>query len=153
MHLNQFTDIAIRSLIYLAQPTQNNKITIDELSKKLNVSKNHLVKVIHFLSQKQWVITFRGKGGGVKINRQLDQCYIGDLIEILENHTDQSTELINCENPLCVLLPVCHLRPILNDALTHFYDYLNQYTLADVVKDYSIVTSICEEKDKLNNKK
>lgn len=146
MHLNQFTDIAIRSLIYLAQPSEQKTITIQELSKNLNVSKNHLVKVIHFLSQKQWIITFRGKGGGVMINTEIQKYALGDLIQTLENHTDHSHELINCEKSVCGLLSLCHLRPILNDALMQFYEYLNQYTLADIIKDQKKVKCLMKQK-------
>lgn len=35
----------------------------------------------------------------------------------------------------CVLTPVCSLKPVLNEALDAFLSSLNQYSLADLLKD------------------
>ena len=46
MHLTKFTYYALRALIYLAD-NRDRLCTVDELSEKLEMPKDHLKKVIH----------------------------------------------------------------------------------------------------------
>ena len=137
MKLNQFTDLGIRALIYLAQPSSEVTITIEKMANELQVSRNHLVKVIHFMGKKGWLITSRGKGGGVKLTNSLNQYYIGDVIRTLEEYNSPSPHLINCHSPECILQEFCGLPNLLSKALFQFYSLLNQYTLQDVAYNQS----------------
>ena len=49
MQLNRFTDLGIRVLMYLSS-TDAPSVTIARLAQELQVSKNHLVKVVHFMA-------------------------------------------------------------------------------------------------------
>lgn len=99
MKLNQFTDIGIRALIYLAQSSTEPPFTIEKMAKDLQVSRNHLVKVIHFMAKQQWLTTSRGKGGGVKLTHPLAHYSIGHLIKTLQTHNAVSAHLVNCDAP------------------------------------------------------
>ena len=52
MQLNRFTDLGIRVLMYLGS-IEGPSVTIARLAEDLQVSKNHLVKVVHFMAQQQ----------------------------------------------------------------------------------------------------
>lgn len=67
MQLTSYTDYALRVLIYLAMP-QKRRATITELADFFNISRNHLVKVVHHLGSKGFIKTTRGKGGGFRYN-------------------------------------------------------------------------------------
>ena len=41
--------------------------TIAELAQALQVSENHLMKIVRMAKQ-QWIITARGRGGGIRLN-------------------------------------------------------------------------------------
>lgn len=133
MQLNKFTDLGIRVLLLLSSQPEE-KLTISQLADTLLVSKNHLVKVVHFLSTKKWLLTTRGKTGGVKLAFSLDEYPLGSTIKALEMHTSNEKSLINCHEPPCVLLPSCMLGSILEDALNSFYRELDRYTLSDIVR-------------------
>lgn len=135
MKLNQFTDLGLRTLIYLTQPQRASPFTISEMAQQLNISKNHLVKVVHFMAKMNWVNTTRGKGGGVVLAKAPAEYRLGSVIRLLEEHVDQSHSLVNCDSPYCILNPVCKLKSLLHDALNVFFDYLEQYTLADAVRN------------------
>ena len=60
MKLNQFTDIGIRALIYLAQSSTEPLFTIEKMAKDLQVSRNHLVKVIHFMAKQELFVPVLG---------------------------------------------------------------------------------------------
>lgn len=132
MQLNRFTDLGIRVLLLLSGKPEET-LTISQLADTLLVSKNHLMKVVHFLSKQEWLITIRGKNGGVKLAMALEKYPLGKTIQILELHTSKEKRLINCHEPPCVLLPSCMLGGVLEDALLKFYQELDRYTLADIV--------------------
>ena len=133
MQLNRFTDLGIRVLMYLSS-VDGPSVTIGRLAEDLQVSKNHLVKVVHFMAQQHWLLTTRGKSGGVALSKRPEDYAIGDVVRVLEQNSIHGERLINCQQPPCVLLPACGLPAILQSALEQFYQFLNQYSLADVVK-------------------
>ena len=132
MQLNRFTDLGIRVLMYLGS-IEGPSVTFARLAEDLQVSKNHLVKVVHFMAQQQWLLTSRGKSGGIALAKRPEDYAIGDVVRVLEQNSVNGERLINCQQPPCVLLPACGLPFILQQALEQFYQFLNQYNLADVV--------------------
>lgn len=128
MQLNKFTDYALRILLYIAQP-RDMPYTIAEIAEDLHVSKNHLVKIVHFMGQHDWIITTRGKGGGIRLNPQALNSQLGEIVRILQG----DHQIVECNTPPCVLRNKCGLKGILDQALEQFYISLNQYTLNDVL--------------------
>ena len=67
MYLSKFTDYSFRSLLYLAN--HRDKIcTVEELSKELDISEHHLKKIIHKLAKTDYVISMKGRSGGLKLD-------------------------------------------------------------------------------------
>ena len=132
MQLTRFTDFGLRVLMYLTQCRDRPAaVTIPEIAGRFDVSRNHLVKVVHFMAQREWVSTTRGKGGGLSLARPASEYRVGDLIRELE----QQGPLIDCREPPCALDGSCRLSGVLAQTLNAFYDALNAYTLADLVRD------------------
>ena len=129
MQLNKFTDYGLRILMYVAQP-QENPYTISELSQRLEISENHAIKIVHFMAKQSWLITSRGKGGGVRLNTITLSLKLGEIVKTLEGNST----IVECYNPPCILVKNCGLKNLLAQALTAFYESLNQYTLADALK-------------------
>lgn len=134
MQLNRFTDLGLRVLIYLTQPARATPFTISEMAEELKVSHNHLVKVVHFMGKQGWVITTRGKGGGISLARPANEYRMGQAIKQLEQNTQNQNQLVDCHTAPCTLIHICLLKPVLDQALQAFFDVLDQYTLADMIK-------------------
>ena len=128
MQLNKFSDYALRVLMYISRP-RDLPYTIAELAENLLVSQNHLVKIVHFMSKKEWIITTRGKGGGIRLNPQALNSQLGEIVRILQG----DHQIVECNTPPCVLRSKCGLKGILDQTLEQFYISLNQYTLNDVL--------------------
>ncbi|WP_316822024.1 Rrf2 family transcriptional regulator [Pedobacter gandavensis] len=129
MKLNQFTDYGLRILMYMSRkPAHLPATTITELADQFGISRNHLVKVVQFLSNNEVLDAQRGRGGGLRLFNSAGTYKIGKLVRLLE----QDEELINCENPRCILAGDCGLKGILNGAQNALYEYLDQYTLEDI---------------------
>lgn len=114
--------------MYIAQPKEM-PYTIAEIAESLNVSQNHLVKIVHFMAKQDWLITSRGKGGGIRLNPQALTLQLGQIVRILQ----RETPIVECNTPPCVLRSNCGLKGILDQAMEQFYQTLDQYTLADVL--------------------
>lgn len=138
MQLNKFTDYALRILITVAQ-TRQAPYTIAELAECLQVPANHLVKIVHFMAKQQWIITTRGKGGGIRLNPEALSARLGDLVKILQGEVN----IVECNNPPCILRPQCGLKGILDHAVDQFYASLNAYTLGQVL-DTSTPNAVAE---------
>ncbi|RKG32928.1 Rrf2 family transcriptional regulator [Acinetobacter guerrae] len=128
MQLNKFTDYALRILMYISRPSEM-PYTIAEIARDLHVSQNHLVKIVHFMAKQEWIITTRGKGGGLRLNPKALELTLGKIVRILQG----DHQIVECNTPPCVLRAHCGLKGILDQALESFYLALDQYTLADVL--------------------
>ena len=131
MKLTQFTDYGLRALMVLAS---NPEISFNSkaLSLILNVSREHLVKILKRLSHGGYVRSQRGARGGVRLAMAADSIPIGHLVRWLEDGQGLA-ECMRADNGSCNLTPLCLLRPVLEDGAAAFYTRLNAYTLADCI--------------------
>lgn len=129
MQLNKFTDYALRILLYVARP-HDTPYTIADIAQDLHVSQNHLVKVVHFMGKQHWILTTRGKGGGIRLNPEAKNLTLGSIVRTLQGHH----QIVECNTPPCVLRANCGLKAILDQALECFYQSLDQYTLGEVLE-------------------
>ena len=131
MQITRRTDFALRVLIYLAvNPDRLSRIS--DIAEAYQISRHHLVKVVHELAGLGHIRTFRGKSGGMRLARPAEETRVGDVIRDME----ENLEIINCSAPsLCVILPDCRLKNVLNDARDAFMATLDEVTLADLVRN------------------
>lgn len=136
MHLTRFTDLSLRVLIYLTHNERKGLVTVTELAERFKWSRNHMVKVVHFMSTKNWVQTHRGRFGGLTLKMHPSEYKIGDIVQILE----EQGELIDCFEPHeCALAKCCKLRSLLNEATRDFYSRLNTATLETLTNSDEII--------------
>lgn len=142
MQLNKFTDIGLRVLMYLSQPRADQPVTIDEIASVFKLPRNHLIKVITRLNKLGWINATRGRNGGLALHPASLQLRIGDILRELEN----TTELINCEKPVCRFHGGCLLKGALQSGLEAFYAHMNQHRLLDIVNNNTKQTIISMHK-------
>jgi Rrf2 family nitric oxide-sensitive transcriptional repressor len=117
-------------LIYLAM--QDNRLaTIQEIADSYDISRNHLMKIVHQLNKKGYIETVRGKKGGMRLRRAPADINIGVLIR----ETEQDLNIVECFSGKnsCKISPVCGLRGMFGEAMDAFLKTLDQYTLEDVI--------------------
>ena len=132
MKLTLYTDYSLRVLLYLAHK-EGQAATITELADFYKVSRNHLVKVVHELGKSGYILTSRGKHGGIKLARSPAEIKIGEVVR----QTEPDLDLLECFNPAidqCVISKTCNLKSILFEARANFIGVLDKYTLADAAK-------------------
>lgn len=133
MQLTFYSDYSFRVLFYLANMNKETA-TIAEISDFYHISKNHLVKVVHQLSQKGFIISLRGKGGGIKLAKKPDEIKISDVVR----KTEPNFTLVECFNTKtnqCVITNACRLKGFLTEAMMAFFHVLENYTIADTLNN------------------
>lgn len=128
MQLTSFTDYGLRALMYLAMLPPGELTSITVVTEKYGVSRNHMVKIIHRMSQAGFVEAVRGKNGGIRLGKPAESIVIGDVIRTLE-----PLQIVDCAPEKCHITPACRLRSAIANALAAFLAEMDKYTLQDMV--------------------
>ncbi len=134
MRLTTFTDYTLRVLIYLGAHQQ--QASVGDIASAYGISKNHLMKVVLFLAAEGYVVTTRGKGGGVRLNLDPDRIRIGEVVR----KSEADSTLVECFSPSnsnCRIENTCRLRSAFYKGQQAFYAVLDTYTLADILTNRS----------------
>lgn len=100
MHLTRFTDLSLRVLIYLTHNERKGLVTVTELAERFKWSRNHMVKVVHFMSTKNWVQTHRGRFGGLTLKMPRPNTRSATSFRFLRNRANSSTASSRTNAPL-----------------------------------------------------
>jgi len=134
MQLTLYTDYSLRVLVYLSL-NQDRSATISQIADFYQISRNHLVKVVHNLSLKKYIISTRGKGGGLRLSRNPQLINIGEVVRDTEPNF-HVVECFNADTPnTCSVEPICQLKGILAQATNQFLSTLDGYAISDILKD------------------
>lgn len=131
MQLSKFTDYAFRALIYLAKNSEENA-TVDILAKELEISTHHLKKVINKLAKTEYIISLKGRNGGLKLGVAPEEINLGKVLLL----TEENLNIVECmnESGTCPLIKdSCKLKGIISNALSGFIDEMSKYTLQDII--------------------
>lgn len=85
MRLTNYSDYALRSLIYLAtKPEPTLLANISDIANSYHISKSHLTKIIQQLGQLGYIDSVRGKNGGIRLAQAPKDINLGELIKKIE---------------------------------------------------------------------
>jgi Rrf2 family nitric oxide-sensitive transcriptional repressor len=132
MRLTLHTDYALRVLMYAGAKGEALS-TIAEIAERFDISKGHVMKVVHRLAQKGYLETTRGKKGGFRLAQTPDQINVGAIIRDM----GEDFAVLGClerAKGYCRIEECCLLRTALRDAIRAFLATLDRYTLQDLLK-------------------
>lgn len=107
--------------------------SVKQISEHYGISRNHMVKIAHRLSQLGYIETAKGKGGGVKIAKNSELLRLGDLIAEFEPNM-YLVECFDAKTNTCLITGTCQLKHYLAEATKNFITTMNKYTLADTIQ-------------------
>lgn len=128
MQLTQHTDYGLRLLIVLAR-RDGMRLSLADFAQDQGLSYNHIAKVAQALVQHGYILSHRGRNGGVSLALPPEDISIGDVVRALEH----GMRLADCEN--CALQDNCMTSSLLARALSSFMAVLDQASLADAARD------------------
>lgn len=137
MRINLYTDYLFRILMQAAV-CRPDRVTVDEVAEKFGISRHYLVKAVHTLGLKGYLVTHRGRDGGFTLAIPPEEIPVGAIARLGEGGDD----VIDCEDRHghpCLLFPSCHLKEILDEAGEAFFAVLDRYTLEDLIGSKSVM--------------
>lgn len=130
MRLTKHTDYAFRVLIYLASMPEDRQSTVQEIAETFDVSRSHIMKIVHKLAGAGLIHASRGQHGGIKLGQPKEAIDLRTVIELME----ATLTPVNCDDPSCVIKKNCTLKNILFEGQRHFLEHVGHYTLADLAE-------------------
>ncbi len=127
MYLTQFSDYALRVVIYLAA-CPDGPASVDRISRSYGISRNHLAKVVQRMTDLGIVASTRGRGGGLRLAKPPEQINVGWLVRQTEPHF----QIVECFDPAtntCPIARACGLKGALHRAQAAFLGVLDEYHL------------------------
>lgn len=131
MKLTQYSDLGLRLLMYLAM-RNGGSVTIQEVSDRFAVSKNHMVKISHQLTKAGLIESIRGRNGGVRLALPAEDISVEQVLRATEDNFDL-VECFSTTHNHCVISGVCKLSGVLDAARSAFFNVLRQVSLAELV--------------------
>ncbi len=131
MKLTQYSDLGLRLLMYLAL-RRDELVTIQEVSGRFAISKNHLVKISHQLTKSGLIESIQGRNGGIRLALPPQDISVEQILRATEDNFD----LVECFSPAqnrCVISGACKLTGVLDEARAAFFEVLSKVSLADLV--------------------
>jgi Rrf2 family nitric oxide-sensitive transcriptional repressor len=129
MKITRASDYAIRLLTHLA--TREEEGTSGELGKELDIPFNHLAKLVQILARKGYLITRKGKGGGLKLAADPKKIDLAEVIEAIEGPIVLSDCLFHRKS--CRFSKNCKFRKCLSGVRSKIYQLFSNTTIFDLV--------------------
>jgi Rrf2 family transcriptional regulator, nitric oxide-sensitive transcriptional repressor len=132
MRLTLQTDYALRVLVYVGLK-RDELATVVEIVRHFDISKGHVMKVVHRLAQVGYLQTLRGKKGGIRLAREPRTITAGGVVRDVEPELG----VVGClqqRSGYCRIQECCALRSALREATGAFLATLDRYTLADLME-------------------
>jgi Rrf2 family nitric oxide-sensitive transcriptional repressor len=122
MRLSRHSEVALRTLVYLA--AQPGRLTsIGEIARSLDVSHNHLMKIVPSLRRGGFVEAVRGPGGGIRLARDHRDMRMSEVIRF----TERSSIVLGASSS-----EDAQISNAVKAATDAFMIALDGYTLADL---------------------
>lgn len=130
MQLSLHTDYALRILMALA--ASDEQLSVDWIARHYGISRNHLAKVAQGLQAEGYVVTFRGRGGGMRLARDAKDINVGDVVRRFESLDG----FISCMpgGSGCAIDGACGLKGALGGAIAAFLSHLDRFSLAAITR-------------------
>ena len=126
---------ALRMLVDMAEHERwGGYVPLKEIAARQEISEKYLESIVKLLVQNNVLIGVRGKGGGYRLNGTPDQFTVRKILEITEGQLAPVACLCEPHEP-CARMVNCRTYPMWQGLSKLIYDYLESYTLADLMKN------------------
>lgn len=141
MRLTKQTNYAIRLLMYCAANGDGQLSRVAEIARSYGVSELFLFKVLQPLVQGRLVVAVRGRNGGIRLARQADSITLLDVVRLTEDSFSMA-ECFDEGGSDCPLIDACSLNSALRKALNAFFEVLDGYSIAELVRTKPDIRSL-----------
>ena len=139
MQMTKYTDYGLRVLMALAV-TEEKALGTRAIATQYGISSHHVAKIVTALVAAGFIVSERGRGGGLRLARAADQISLGAVVRQLS----AGDTLVECmgDGSKCCIVPACGLRGPLQIAQEAFFSTLDGYSIADTVVQRDALRSL-----------
>ena len=128
--ISEASSLALHAAVMLAGK-EEERLSVTDIAEELNVSYDHLSKVLQRLARANIVISTRGPKGGFTLSRPAEEIKLIEIYEVIEGPFTST----GCILPKGVCFgSKCILGDLLGRINVEVYDYLCGTTLTDCRK-------------------
>lgn len=124
---------ALRMMIDIAEHQASGYVALKDIAARQEISKKYLEQIALHLSQCGMLRAVRGYQGGYMLSRDASAYSVYEILSVVEG----SLAPVSClESPVnsCPRREGCKTLPLWTGLDRHIREYLNAFTLADVVE-------------------
>ena len=131
MNFSKTTQYALRVMTFMAKEEQNLHVS-NELYAKLQIPPHYLRSLLKDLSKSGLLTSTKGKGGGFRLGRSIDDIYLSDIVLITEHAEILSICMFGYEN--CELIEKCVMHDIWAASKINIITVLATMSLRQIVE-------------------
>ena len=125
---------ALRIMLELAQGEKGAYVPLPLIAKKQDISEKYLESIVSALVRGGLVEGMRGKGGGYRLNRELKDYSVGEILRMTEGSLAPVSCLESGENP-CPRADRCSTLPMWVKLEDLINAYLDSVSLEDLLRE------------------
>lgn len=129
MLYSKSSEYVVRALVYLSLQEKTEYVMIKEISENTEIPLPFLSKIFQDISKAKWIISKKGKNGGVKLAVNPDNLKLLDIISYFDGMQDYSRCMFGHKE--CGVNAKCALHNKCSDLKNEIYDFLNSTTIGD----------------------
>jgi Rrf2 family protein len=130
MNISKTALYAIKLLTNLANNDPDEKVMVEDLAREEAVPKAYAAKILQKLARYEIITSYKGRGGGFRINADKFGISIFELIQQIDGKVDFDKCLIDFTN--CTSFEPCPFREKWNGTSNQFTKLLLNYKLSDL---------------------
>jgi Rrf2 family iron-sulfur cluster assembly transcriptional regulator len=121
---------AVTAMLDLALNSNERPVSLADISGRQEISLSYLEQLFAKLRQNDLVNSVRGPGGGYRLKRSLDQIFVAEIIDAV----NESVDATNCNGQgNCNKGDVCLTHHLWVDLSARIHDFLSDISLASLV--------------------
>ena len=124
---------ALRILIDMAEHQSDSYIPLKDVAARQEISEKYLETIVKLLVKDGILVGLRGKGGGYRLKKAPGQITVGHILRL----TEDSLAPVSCLQATaaaCERAAACRTLPMWKGLYDLINEYLNKYTLEDLVQ-------------------
>ena len=134
---------AVTAMLDLALHAGKGPVSLADISSRQEISLSYLEQLFAKLRQNELVSSVRGPGGGYRLGRPLDEVYVAQIIDAVNESVD-ATHCHGAGN--CQQGEVCLTHYLWSDLSTQIHQFLSGISLASLVAKQD-VKNVSERQD------
>ena len=123
---------ALRVLVDMAEHQSEGYVPLKEIAERQEISEKYLESIVKTLVGGGILVGLRGKGGGYRLNVSPEQCTVGRILRLTEG-TLAPVACLDGKSPPCARMAVCRTLPMWEGLNSVINEYLDGYTIADLM--------------------